>query len=108
MELCELFRPNFFRGTSQRGGMPSEIAKKIFSAGNDQGNMKRGEKWFPVTICYLENCRPESFSIRTWEGRLPASETASQQGSLGSNILYREVNADSEKSNLNHKNVGQN
>ena len=73
----------------QRGGLPSEIAlpveawspklcivgwvltlknKKIFSANNEQGSMKRGEKWFSEKLRKnfdSENVRFDSFSIRT-------------------------------------------
>ena len=43
-------------------------SKKIFSANNEQGSMKRGEKWFSEKlrkIFDLEYFRSESFSIRT-------------------------------------------
>ena len=70
--------------------------------------MKRGEKWFPEKTTKkidLENFRYESFSIRTYEGRAPASELvllrgglpskiALQGGSLESKIVYRGVGAD--------------
>ena len=56
----------------------------------------------------LENFRPESFSIRTSEGRAPASELVLQRGSLPSEIalqggsleskmVYQGVGADFEK-----------
>ena len=56
----------------------------------------------------LENFRSESFSIRTSEGRAPASELVLQRGSLPSEIalqggnieskmVYRAVSADLEK-----------
>ena len=56
----------------------------------------------------LENFRSESFSIRTSEGRAPASELVLQRGSLPSEIalqggnveskmVYRGVSADLEK-----------
>ena len=56
----------------------------------------------------LENFRSESFSVRTSEGRAPASELVLQRGSLlsenalqGGNIeskmVYRGVSADLEK-----------
>ena len=56
----------------------------------------------------LKNFRPESFSIRTSEGRAPASELVLQRGSLPSEIalqgesleskmVYRGVGADFEK-----------
>ena len=56
----------------------------------------------------LENFRSESFSIRTFEGRAPASELVLQRGSLPSEIalkggsleskmVYRGVGADFEK-----------
>ena len=56
----------------------------------------------------LENCRSESYSIRTSEGRAPACELVLQRGSLPSEIalqggnieskmVYRGVSADLEK-----------
>ena len=59
-------------------------------------------------IIDLENFRSESFSIRTSEGRAPASEIVLQRGSLPSEIalqggsleskmVYRGVGADFEK-----------
>ena len=45
----------------------------------------------------LENLRSESYSIRTSEGRAPASEIALQGGSLESKMVYRGVGADFEK-----------
>ena len=107
----------------QRGSLPSEIAlqgrsleskmvyrgvgaecglrktEKIFSANNEQGTIKRGEKWFPEKLVKKidhENFRSESFSIRTSEGRAPASELVLQRGSLPSEE-YRGVSADFEK-----------
>ena len=59
--------------------------RKIFSANDEQGTIKRGEKWFPEKLD-LENFRSESFSIRTSEGRAPASELVLQRGSLPSEI----------------------
>ena len=73
--------------------------------------MKLGEKWFPEKSWKnfdLENCRSESFSIRTSERRAPASELVLQRGSLPSEIalqggtleskiVYRGVGADFEK-----------
>ena len=63
--------------------------------------MKRGEHWFPEKIWKifdLKNFRSESFSIRTYKGRAPASELVSlrrgmlseiTRGSLESEIVYR-------------------
>ena len=73
--------------------------RKIFLADNEQGTMKRGQKWFPeklLKILDLENFRSESFSIRTPEGRAPASELVLQRGSLPFEV-YRGVSADFEK-----------
>ena len=73
--------------------------RKIFSADNEQGTMKRGQKWFPeklLKIFDLENFRSESFSKRASEGRAPASELVLQRGSLPSEV-YRGVSADFEK-----------
>ena len=79
---------------------------------NEQGNfIKRGEKWFPekTTKNRLKIFfRSESFSIRTYKGRAPASELvllrgglrseiALQGGSLESKFVYRGVGADFEK-----------
>ena len=61
-----------------------------------------------IKIFDLENFRSESFSIRTYKGRAPASELALlsgglpseialQGGSLESKIVYRGVGADFEK-----------
>ena len=83
-------------------GVGAEKTEKIFPANNEQGTIKRGEKWFP------ENFRSESFSIRTYEGRAPASELVLQRGSLPSEItlqggsleskmVYRGVGADFKK-----------
>ena len=53
--------PNFkitfqvFRGTSLhsvRGKHTFRDCNKIFSTDNDQGSMKRGEKWFPVKFSF--------------------------------------------------------
>ena len=107
-----------------RGGLPSEIAlqggslesrivyrrvgadfekpKKLFSAHNEQGIIKRGEKWSNIFF------RSESFSISTYKGGAPASELvllrgglrfeiALQGGSLESKFVYRGVGADFEK-----------
>ena len=85
-----------------RGRCGLRKTEKIFSANNEQGTIKRGEKWFP------ENFRSESFSIRTYEGRAPASELVLQRGSLPSEIalqggsleskmVYRGVGADFKK-----------
>ena len=71
-------------------GVGADFEKpKIFSANNEQGTIKRGEKWFPeknLKKIDLENFRSESFSIRTSEGRAPASELVLQRGSLPSEI----------------------
>ena len=78
---------------------------------NEQGTIKRGEKWFPEKTLKkidFENFRSESFSIRTSECRAPASELVLQRGSLPSEIalqggnieskmVYRGVSADYEK-----------
>ena len=48
--------------------MPTLKNKKIFSANNEQGSIKRGEKWFSEKLrknLDLEHFRFESFSIRT-------------------------------------------
>ena len=74
--------------------------------------MKSGEKWFPekttkkIDLHFF--CWSESFSIRTYKGRAPASELvlqrgglpseiALQGGSLESKIVYRGVRAEFEK-----------
>ena len=74
--------------------------------------MKSGEKWFPekttkkIDLNFF--CWSESFSIRTYKGRAPASELvllrgglpseiALQGGSLESKFVYRGVGADFEK-----------
>ena len=68
-----------------------EKPKKIFSANNEQRTIKRGY-WIEVVSrktlkkIDLENFRSESFSIRTSEGRAPASELVLQRGSLPSEI----------------------
>ena len=77
--------------------------------------MNRGEKTGRKVVSRktfknfdLENFRSESFSIRTYKGRAPASELvllrgglpseiALQGGSLESKIVYRGVRADFEK-----------
>ena len=83
----------------------------MFSAHNEQGNIKRGEKWFPEKTTKkidLQFFQSESFSIRTYKGRAPAfefvllrgglpSKIALQGGSLESKIVYRGVRADFEK-----------
>ena len=45
-----------YRGVGAECGLRK--TEKIFSANNEQGTIKREEKWFP------ENFRSESFSIR--------------------------------------------
>ena len=93
----------------------SQISKnrKIFSAHNEQGSMKRGEKWFPEKLWKYfdwENFWSESSSIHTcnYKGKAPASEfvlirwslpseIALQGGSLKSKIVYRGVGAYFEK-----------
>ena len=49
---------------------------------NRVGNMKCGEKW-------LENFQSESFSIRTYKGRAPASEHMLLRGGLPSEIVLQ-------------------
>ena len=72
----------------------------------EQGNIKRGEKWFPKNYkIILIIFRSESFSIRTYKGITPISELvllrgglpsdiALQEGSLVSKIVYQGVVAD--------------
>ena len=84
-----------------RGRCRLRKTEKIFSANNEQSNMKRGESGFLKTMknCDLENFLSESFFIRTSKGRTPASELgllwrglpseiALQGGSLESKIVY--------------------
>ena len=68
------FRDRITRGSLEskivyRGvGADFEKQNKKISANNEQGSMKRGEKWSSEKlrkICDLENFRSESFSIRT-------------------------------------------
>ena len=88
-----------------------EKPKKIFSANNEQGSMKRGEKWFSEKLRKnfdLENFRSDSFSIRTsriessrFRARVtkdrPAFRDHITRGSIESKIGYRGVGADFEK-----------
>ena len=82
--------------------MPTLKNQKTFSANNEQGSMKRGEKWFSEKlrkIFDLENVRSESFSIRTsriessrFRARvakgMPAFRDRITRGSLESKIVY--------------------
>ena len=87
--------------------------QKIFPANNEHGTAYH-KTWIKVVSrkilkkIDLENFRSESFSIRTSEGRAPASELVLQKGSLPSEIalqggnieskmVYRGVSADLEK-----------
>ena len=87
----------------------------IFSANNEQGSMKRGEKWFSEKLRKnfdLENFRSDSFSIRTSriessrfrarvaKGR-PAFRDCITRRRLESKIVYRGVGADFEKPKKN-------
>ena len=95
-----------YRGVGAECGLRK--TETIFSANNEQGTIKGGEKWFPEKLWKkidLENFRSKSFSIRTSEGRAPASELVLQSGSLPSEIalqggsleskmVYRGVGAD--------------
>ena len=59
-----------------RYGLQTEIPKKIFSAQNDQGSMKRREKWFSEKILTLKIFGPSHsrYVLHTSKGRAPASE----------------------------------
>ena len=64
----------------------------MFSAHNEQGSMKRGEKWFPEKTTKkidLKFVQSESFSIRTYKGRAPAFELVLLRGGLPSKIALQ-------------------
>ena len=111
-----------FRDRISRGSLESKIVyrgvgadfekqKQKISANNEQGSMKRGEKWFSEKLRKnfdLENFRSESFSTRTscigstrFRARVakerPAFRDRITRGSLESKIVYRGVGADFEK-----------
>ena len=111
------FRDRITRGSLEskivyRGvGADFEKQKQKISANNEQGSMKREEKWFSEKLRKnfdLENFRSESFSTRTScigsthfrarvaKGR-PAFRDRITRGSLESKIVYRGVGADFEK-----------
>ena len=84
--------------------------QKKISANNEQGSMKRGEKWFSEKLrknVDLENFRSDSFSIRTsriescrFRVRVaksgPAFRDRITRRSQGSKIVYRGVGEDFE------------
>ena len=91
----------------QRGGLPSEIAlpgeasspklciegwvptlknRKIFSANNEQGNMKRGEKWFSEKLRKFSVRQPTHSRYVPPVSRAPASELVLQRGGMPSEI----------------------
>ena len=111
------FRDRITRGKPRvqncvsRGRCRLRKTENTFSAHNEQGNIKREEKWFPEKTTKkidLKFFQSESFSKRTYKGRAPAfelvllrgglpSKIALQGGSLESKIVYRGVGADFEK-----------
>ena len=60
--------------------------RKIFSANNEPGIMKRGEKWFPKKQFFRSRLESFSKSIRTSECRAPASDLVLQRVGLPSEI----------------------
>ena len=77
--------------------------RKIFSAHNEQGSMKRGESPLvprkTIKFFDFDNFRSESFSMRTSKGKTPASELVllrvglpskiTLQGGSGNRTLWR-------------------